>query len=148
VSVAFLLLIFLAAAAALGPSQMELPVELRSMRRRYAPLGQTYVAALRAEVALAAELAAADEAKLILIHVLRPANAERHLARRTVEDLRRGRFAFAWNRLRYSGMGPVDWLRYLRWPRRNAFAGTPLDADGEFHIPAWARPRGGSAGPA
>jgi hypothetical protein len=54
VSVAFLLLIFLAAAA-LGPSQMELPVELRSMRRRYAPLGQTYVAALRAEVALAAE---------------------------------------------------------------------------------------------
>ena len=75
-------------------------------------------------------------------------NRAYHLARRTVEDLRRGRFAFAWNRLRYSGMGPVDWLRYLRWPRRNAFAGTPLDADGEFHIPAWARPRGGSAGPA
>jgi hypothetical protein len=36
--------------------EMELPVELRSMRRRYAPLGQTYVAALGAEVAaLAAE---------------------------------------------------------------------------------------------
>jgi glycosyltransferase involved in cell wall biosynthesis len=75
-------------------------------------------------------------------------NRAYHLARRTVEDLRRGRFAFAWNRLRYSSMGPLDWLRYLRWPRRDAFAGTPLDADGEFNIPAWARPRGGSAGPA
>ena len=62
-------------------------------------------------------------------------NRAYHLARRTLEDLRRGRFAFAWNRLRYSNMGPADWLRYLRWPRRDAFAGTPLDADGEFIIP-------------
>jgi glycosyltransferase involved in cell wall biosynthesis len=75
-------------------------------------------------------------------------NRAYHVARRTMEDLRRGRFAFALNRLRYSSMRPGDWLRYLRRPRRDAFAGTPLDADGEFRIPAWARPRGGTAGPA
>jgi len=75
-------------------------------------------------------------------------NRAYHVARRTMEDLRRGRFAFALNRLRYSSMRPGDWLRYLRRPRRDAFAGTPLDADGEFRIPAWAKPRGGAAGPA
>jgi hypothetical protein len=75
-------------------------------------------------------------------------NRAYHVARRTMEDLRRRRFAFALNRLRYSSMRPGDWLRYLRRPRRDAFAGTPLDADGEFRIPAWARPRGGTAGPA
>ncbi len=67
-------------------------------------------------------------------------NRAYHVARRTMEDLRRGRFAFALNRLRYSSMRSGDWLRYLRRPRRDAFAGTPLDADGEFRIPAWARP--------
>jgi len=71
-------------------------------------------------------------------------NRAYHAARRTLEDLRRGRFAFAWNRLRYSNMGLVDWLRYLRWPKRNAFAGTPLESDGNFRIPSWAEPRTGS----
>ena len=66
-------------------------------------------------------------------------------ARRTFEDIRRGRFAFALNRLRYSNMGPGDWLRYLRRPRRDAFAGTPLEPDGDFSLPAWARPRDGAA---
>jgi glycosyltransferase involved in cell wall biosynthesis len=70
------------------------------------------------------------------------------VARRTIEDLRRGRFEFAWNRLRYSKMGPGDWLRYLRWPVRDAFAGTPVGPDGEFTLPAWARSRGGTTGPA
>jgi Glycosyl transferase family 2 len=70
-------------------------------------------------------------------------NRAYHVARRTFEDLRRGRIEFAWNRLRYSNMSVRDWLRYLRWPRRDAFAGTPREADGDFTIPAWARPRGG-----
>jgi glycosyltransferase involved in cell wall biosynthesis len=67
-------------------------------------------------------------------------NRAYHTARRTLEDLRRGRWEFAWNRLRYSNMGPADWLRYLRRPRRDAFAGTPLGPDGEFIIPGWAQP--------
>ena len=71
-------------------------------------------------------------------------NRAYHVARRTLQDVRRGRIAFAWNRLRYSSMGPGDWLRYLRWPRRDAFAGTPLGPDGDFILPAWARPRGGA----
>jgi glycosyltransferase involved in cell wall biosynthesis len=66
-------------------------------------------------------------------------NRAYHVARRTLEDVRRGRWAFAWNRLRHSNMGPGDWLRYLRRPRRDAFAGTPLDAAGEFVVPGWAR---------
>jgi glycosyltransferase involved in cell wall biosynthesis len=64
-----------------------------------------------------------------------------HLARRTLEDLRRGRYRFAWNRLRYSNMSAGDWLRYLRRPKRDAFAGTPLGSDRDFVMPAWAEPR-------
>jgi hypothetical protein len=67
------------------------------------------------------------------------ANRAYHLAKRTFQDVRRGRFAFAWNRFRQSGMGLGDWLRYLRPPRRDAFAGTPFLADGDFEIPEWAR---------
>jgi glycosyltransferase involved in cell wall biosynthesis len=67
-------------------------------------------------------------------------NRAYHVARRTLEDLRRGRWTFAWNRLRYSNMRPGDWLRYLRRPRRDAFAGTPLMPAGEFIVPAWAEP--------
>jgi hypothetical protein len=70
------------------------------------------------------------------------------LARKISIDLRHGHWQLAMYRWRSSGLSAGDWLRYLRWPRRDAFAGTPLDADGEFHIPAWARPRGGAAGPA
>jgi glycosyltransferase involved in cell wall biosynthesis len=64
-----------------------------------------------------------------------------HLARRTMEDLRRGRYQFAWNRLRQSNISIGDWLRYLRRPKRDAFAGTPLGADRDFVVPAWAEPR-------
>ena len=66
-------------------------------------------------------------------------NRAYHVARRTLEDLRRRRWTFAWNRLRHSKMGPGDWLRYLRRPRRDAFAGTPLMPAGEFIVPAWAQ---------
>jgi glycosyltransferase involved in cell wall biosynthesis len=59
-------------------------------------------------------------------------NRAYHVARRTVEDLRRGRWAFAWHRLRQSGMRLGDWARYLRPPRCDVFAGTPFADDGEF----------------
>jgi hypothetical protein len=71
-------------------------------------------------------------------------NRAYHVARRTLEDVRRGRFEFAWNRIRYSNMTPGDWLRYLRRPKREALAGTPLAANGDFCLPSWAQPRTGT----
>jgi glycosyltransferase involved in cell wall biosynthesis len=65
-------------------------------------------------------------------------NRAYHLARRTAEDLRRGRWSSASRRLRGAGLRPRDWARYLRRPKRDAFAGTPLTADGEFLTPSWA----------
>jgi glycosyltransferase involved in cell wall biosynthesis len=67
-------------------------------------------------------------------------NRAYHTARRTLEDLRHGRWTFARNRLRYSNMGFGDWLHYLRRPRRDPFAGTPLSGDGDFITPEWAQP--------
>jgi glycosyltransferase involved in cell wall biosynthesis len=60
-----------------------------------------------------------------------------HLARRTVEDIRLGRWRFAAARLRYSRLTPGDWLRYLRLPVRNQFAGTPLGPGADFVMPSW-----------
>ena len=37
---------------------------------------------------------------------------------------RQGDFGLAWHRATISGIRPVDWLRYLRPPRRSALAGT------------------------
>jgi len=65
-------------------------------------------------------------------------NRAYHLARRTLQDVRRGRWRFALDRLRHSTMTPGDWLRYLRPPQRSALAGTPLGADGDFVTPSWA----------
>jgi hypothetical protein len=65
-------------------------------------------------------------------------NRAYHLAKRTYEDVRRGRWASASRRLRGSGLRASDWLRYLRPPKRDALAGTPLANDGEFLIPSWA----------
>lgn len=64
-------------------------------------------------------------------------NRAYHLAKRTLEDVRRRRVAIAWRRFRHSGMSGADWCRYLRAPRRDDLAGTPTDRDGEFVIPAW-----------
>jgi glycosyltransferase involved in cell wall biosynthesis len=64
-------------------------------------------------------------------------NRAYHLAKRTLEDLRSGRWSFAARRLRHSGMGAWDWMRYLRRPRRMPDAGMPLQPD-----------RGASAAPA
>ena len=58
-----------------------------------------------------------------------------HLAKRTAEDLRRARWTTAHTRLRTSGLTLRDWLTYLRRPRRDQLAGTPVDADGEYVIP-------------
>jgi glycosyl transferase family 2 len=68
-------------------------------------------------------------------------NRAYHLAKRMLQDLRRGRWASAIERLRYSGMSPVDWLRYLRPASRDANAGTPRMTDGDFVAPSWATPR-------
>jgi hypothetical protein len=65
-----------------------------------------------------------------------------HLAKRTLQDLRRGRWRFAFDRLRYSNMTAADWLRYLRRPERQIFAGTPLGPGGEFVTPRWAETPG------
>ncbi|HEX2223730.1 MAG TPA: hypothetical protein VHN15_05970, partial [Thermoanaerobaculia bacterium] len=69
----------------------------------------------------------------------------RHIRR----DLRAGRRELAWLRLRHGGLSLRDWLRYLRRPRRDPQAGTPLDAEGEFLVPDWSHfdPRPGEAWP-
>jgi len=58
-----------------------------------------------------------------------------HLAKRTAQDLRRARWTTVHTRLRTSGLSLRDWLTYLRPPRRDALAGTPVDANGEYVIP-------------
>jgi hypothetical protein len=72
-------------------------------------------------------------------------DAEREQARRNVlvlqvralwRDLRQRRLAIARARVAASP-SLVEWLRYLRPPRRDAFAGTPLDAAGDFIEPQW-----------
>jgi hypothetical protein len=62
-------------------------------------------------------------------------NRAYHLAKRTYEDLRRGRWMSARLRLRHSGLRLRDWLTYLRRPHRDALAGTPLDPGGDFVVP-------------
>ncbi len=66
-------------------------------------------------------------------------NRAYHLAKRTLQDMRRGRWRIAIERLRLSTMSGGDWMRYLRVPKRNAFAGTPMAADGEFIVPSWVK---------
>ena len=63
------------------------------------------------------------------------------LAKKLCYDLRSGRWALAWKRLLCSGLDVPDWLTYLRPPKRDAFAGTPLGPDGEFIVPEWVRPK-------
>ncbi|HEX6985112.1 MAG TPA: glycosyltransferase family A protein, partial [Planctomycetaceae bacterium] len=67
-------------------------------------------------------------------------NAAAGILKLTARDLRRGRWRPMMTRLRHAGLGPLDWLRYARRPRRELFAGTPRDADGDYVIPAWVRP--------
>jgi len=50
-------------------------------------------------------------------------------------DARAGRWRAAARRVRRSGLTIADWLRYLRFPRRSALAGTPLTTTGEYVVP-------------
>jgi hypothetical protein len=61
-------------------------------------------------------------------------NVLAHQARAMWREVRGGDFAIARARLA-AGPGVVEWLRYLRPPHRDACAGTPLDAGGEFIVP-------------
>jgi len=53
-------------------------------------------------------------------------------ARTIYHNLRGGAFSLAWFRFRESGLRLQDWFRYLRRPKRDAFAGTPLNPDGSL----------------
>lgn len=61
------------------------------------------------------------------------------IVRSIYRDVRAGRFSLAGLRWIHAGLTPIEWLRYVRPPRRDPFAGSPLDPDGEFAIPAWVR---------
>jgi glycosyltransferase involved in cell wall biosynthesis len=54
------------------------------------------------------------------------------LAKEIYYDLRAGNLSLAWFRYQRCGLRVGDWFRYLRRPKRNRFAGTPLNADGTF----------------
>lgn len=56
-------------------------------------------------------------------------------------DIRAGRWGLAGRRLSQAGLTGRDWLRYLRRPRRDPLAGTPLDARGEYMMPDWSADR-------
>jgi len=47
-------------------------------------------------------------------------------ARGVVRRVRRGQFRSALNILKYAGIGPLDWIRYLRRPRRCVDAGISI----------------------
>lgn len=47
------------------------------------------------------------------------------VARSAFRHGRSGRWASAWGTVKYSGVSPRDWVRYLRRPRRSMTAGTP-----------------------
>jgi hypothetical protein len=57
------------------------------------------------------------------------------LAKGNFHVLRAGEFKLAWFRYRLCGLRVQDWFRYLRRPKRDRFAGTPLHPDGSliFH---------------
>ena len=64
-------------------------------------------------------------------------NRAYHLAKRTLQDVRRQQWQAAWDRLRHSGLSVSDWLTYLRPARRDLLAGTPMTDHGEFVTPSW-----------
>jgi hypothetical protein len=61
------------------------------------------------------------------------------LAREIWRDVRAGAFGLAAYRCRVAGLSPLDWLRYVRRPRRSPHAGTPRTADGDFVMPEMRR---------
>jgi hypothetical protein len=61
------------------------------------------------------------------------------IAKATYRDLRNKRWEIASLRLKHAQLSPWDWLRYLRRPKRNPMAGTPLNEQGEFMIPDYGK---------
>ncbi len=59
------------------------------------------------------------------------------LAKGLYFDLRAGKFDRAWFAFRKCGLRVQDWFRYLRRPKRDRFAGTPKDGNGDFVTPDW-----------
>jgi hypothetical protein len=59
------------------------------------------------------------------------------LVKHVFYDVRARHWAIARRRLRHAGLAWSDWLRYVRLPRRNALAGTPLDEHGEYVMSRW-----------
>jgi hypothetical protein len=59
------------------------------------------------------------------------------VAKQLWRDIKRRRFGVAAYRVRHAGLTPLDWCRYLRPPRREAVAGTPLGPNGETAMSRW-----------
>ncbi len=59
------------------------------------------------------------------------------LAKGIYGDLRAGQFGLAWFSYQQCGLRVQDWFRYLRRPKRDRFAGTPRDENGDFLKPDW-----------
>ena len=101
---------------------------------------------LRSTQALSDRIVAERRAWEALAHPDCPLDArEREQARRnqvwnTAKLLRRaaasGRVRLFLYRLQHSGLSFTDWPRYLRRPRRSADAGSLLDVDGQYVVPA------------
>jgi len=59
------------------------------------------------------------------------------LAKAIYVDLKAGRWQLARMRIEHMNLSLGEWLRYLRRPRRDRMAGTPLDAESDYLIPDW-----------
>jgi Glycosyl transferase family 2 len=90
----------------------------------YATVGAAVWAALSSE-ACPLDAAEREQAKI---------NVTAKFVRAALRDVRAGRFGLA--RRRIEAMPPPSaWLRYVRRPRRQTTAGTPLDEHGQYLIP-------------
>ena len=66
-------------------------------------------------------------------------NYLRVLAKKSLRDLRAGRWASVRTRLASASVGWRNWVKYFPRGSRNPVAGTPLRADGAFIEPKWLR---------
>jgi hypothetical protein len=60
------------------------------------------------------------------------------VVREAYRSARRGDVPMAFYRLAHAGLSVADFLRYLRWPRRDYMAGTPFDSQGDYGVTPWA----------
>jgi hypothetical protein len=66
-------------------------------------------------------------------------NCLRVLVKLSLRDVRRGKWSLARLRLRHARVGWREWARFAPWSLRDVNAGTPLDDDGRYLVPAWLR---------